>query len=533
MEDLKRRQKKKMEQTLLFEIKSQQAEAQHLANLEEQNARAERERKARERRKQQVEQAKRDKEMERKRQEDLETKLRRKKAMEQYKKEQEMNRLIAMKEKARQREQDRRNAELKEKQAQHRREMQEAYEAELRDQAKRQANMEEAERARLARVAKVQQAMQEQKAAQQRRKREKIEKAFKEQERMMQNKWNNFEDKMAQETQRKADWEREKSQNAERTRMRAEESASYIAGVQEKNDMLDEARKQAIHEKNRRAQENRERMARERDYKNALKREQQLQKRMDKLFHLERSKRIADYRKELAWQKMNRSDARTQALEQRKTQLLAERRKMRDLNREVRVSMQTSMEEFRTKKVFKLPEGIDTAFETPELQTIVGNSSGGALNLSAISAGTPGKPARSASAMEMRRPNSRGGGGNMSMASVDSGTTMVSSPFVSNKSMPQLHARAVALTSIRLDLDCVHRTTFSNSWRNRPMLSVSRVDRRGHSTCLCTIEPGNTLLKYHCIAEHPVTDHSTAAAWRLRNCFFLGHWCHALGFECA
>jgi hypothetical protein len=41
VEDLKRRQKKKMEQTLLFEIKSQQAEAQHLANLEEQNARAE------------------------------------------------------------------------------------------------------------------------------------------------------------------------------------------------------------------------------------------------------------------------------------------------------------------------------------------------------------------------------------------------------------------------------------------------------------------------------------------------------------
>ena len=47
---LKARQKAKMEQTLLFEIKSQQAEQQHLANLAEQNARAERERKARERR---------------------------------------------------------------------------------------------------------------------------------------------------------------------------------------------------------------------------------------------------------------------------------------------------------------------------------------------------------------------------------------------------------------------------------------------------------------------------------------------------
>ena len=84
---------------------------------------------------------------------------------------------------------------------------------------------------------------------------------------MMQQKWNNFEDKLSQEEQRKADWEREKAQNAERTRMRAEESANYIAGVQEKNDSLDEARKQAIHEKNRRAQENRERMARERDTK--------------------------------------------------------------------------------------------------------------------------------------------------------------------------------------------------------------------------------------------------------------------------
>lgn len=413
-----------MEQTLLFEIKSQQAEAQHLANLAEQNARADRERKSRERRKMQVEQAKRDKEMERKRQEELETKLRRKQAMEQYAKEQEMNRLIAMKEKARQREQDRRNAELKEKQAQHRREMQEAYEAELRDQAKRQANMEEAERARVARVAVVAKAAADQKAMASRKKREKIEKAFKEQERMMQQKWNNFEDKLEQETQRKADWEREKSQNAERTRMRAEESAQYIAGVMAKNDALEEGRKHAIDEKNRRAQENRERMAREREYKNALKREQQLQKRMDKLFHLERSKRIADYRKELAWQKMGRSDSRTRALEQRKSDLLNERRKMRDMNRDVRVSMQTSMEEFRTKKVFKLPEGIDTSFETPELQSIVGNSTNGTLNLSAISnSSSPGKSQRSASAMEVRRPNSRGGG-DTSMASVDNGTSM-------------------------------------------------------------------------------------------------------------
>ena len=113
---------------------------------------------------------------------------------------------------------------------------------------------------------------------------------------------------------------------------------------------------------------------------------------------------------------------------------------MRDLNRDVRVSMQTSMEEFRTKKVFKLPEGIDTSFETPELQTIVGNSSGGTLNLSAISVASPaGKSKRSSSAMETRRPNSRGGG-NMSMASVDSGTSMVSCPLV-HLSLPQLVAR--------------------------------------------------------------------------------------------
>ena len=121
---------------------------------------------------------------------------------------------------------------------------------------------------------------------------------------------------------------------------------------------------------------------------------------------------------------------------------------LRDLNRDVRVSMQTSMEEFRTKKVFKLPEGIDTSFETPELQTLMASSSGGALNLSAISASSPGKPNRSASAMEMRRPNSRGGGGNMSMASVDSGTTMVSSPCVTNRRISQLDAHAVELNSV-------------------------------------------------------------------------------------
>jgi len=352
---LKARQKAKMEQTLLFEIKSQQAEQQHLANLAEQNARAERERKARERRKRQVEDNKRNKEMERKRQEELDTRLRRKQAMQQYAKEQEMNRLLALKEKARQREQDRRNAELKEKQAQHRREMQEAYEQELRDQAKRQANMEEAERARMARVAVVAKAAADAKALKNRQKREKIEGAFKQQEKMMQQKWQNFEDKMAAEDQRKAEWDREKAQNAERTRMRAEESANYIAGVQAKNDALEQGKKDSIDDKNRRAQENRDRMKRERDYRNALKREQQLQKRMDKLFHLERSQRIADYRKELAWQKMRRSDARTGALESRKHQLLNERRKMRDLNRDVRVNMQTSMEEFRCAEMFTMP----------------------------------------------------------------------------------------------------------------------------------------------------------------------------------
>ena len=63
MAKLKARQKAKMEQTLLFEIKSQQAEQQHLANLAEQNASAERARKARERRKRQVEDNKRNKEM--------------------------------------------------------------------------------------------------------------------------------------------------------------------------------------------------------------------------------------------------------------------------------------------------------------------------------------------------------------------------------------------------------------------------------------------------------------------------------------
>lgn len=455
-----------MEQTLLFEIKSQQAEAQHLANLSEQNSRGERERKQRERRKMQVETMKRDKEMDRKHQEDLETKLRRKQAMEQYSKEQEMNRLIAMKEKARQREQDRRNAELKEKQAQHRRDMQEAYEAELRDQAKRQANMEEAERARVERVSIVAKAAADQKAMASRKKREKIEKAFKEQERMMKQKWNNFEDKLTQEQQRKDDWERERSQNAERTRMRAEESANYIAGVMAKNDSLEEGRKQAIDDKNRRAQENRDRMARERGYKNALKREQQLQKRMDKLFHLERSKRIADYRKELAWQKMSRSDARTGALETRKQQLLNERRKMRDQNRDVRVSMQTSMEEFRTKKVFKLPEGIDTSFESPELQSIVGNSTHGALNLSGISAGdaSTGK-SRSASAMETKRPNSRGGG-NPNNASIDNGTSMVRPLFLSLFLPP-----FVRLAKVLADSLCFRcrrdRTTSNSSCRSR------------------------------------------------------------------
>ena len=72
---LKRRQKAKMEQAILFEIRSQQAEAQHQANLAEQNAREERERKARERRKRELEDAKREAQMKRKQQEDEDARL--------------------------------------------------------------------------------------------------------------------------------------------------------------------------------------------------------------------------------------------------------------------------------------------------------------------------------------------------------------------------------------------------------------------------------------------------------------------------
>ena len=42
----------------------------------------------------------------------------------------------------------------------------------------------------------------------------------------------------------------------------------------------------------------------------------------------------------------------------RKKQLLDERRRIRDENREKRVALQTSLEDFRIKKVFKLPDGM-------------------------------------------------------------------------------------------------------------------------------------------------------------------------------
>jgi hypothetical protein len=72
-------------------------------------------------------------------------------------------------------------------------------------------------------------------------------------------------------------------------------------------------------------------MRREQNYTMMEQKEEQTLDRMDKLFHLERSKRIMEYRKELAWQKIRRSDSRTKALEDRKSQLLEERRRLRDM----------------------------------------------------------------------------------------------------------------------------------------------------------------------------------------------------------
>jgi len=419
VEALKRRQKAKMEQAILFEIRSQQAEAQHQATLSEQEARADREKKARDRRKREVENSKRDKEMQRKHQEDQEAYMARLRAAQNYEKEQEMNRLLALKEKARQREQERRNAEIKEKQAQHRREMQEAYERELREQAKRQANMEQEERARVARANEARETRAEQRRMAAQRKREKIQTAFASQERMMNQKRAQFNEKQAKENQRKADWEREKSQNMNRSRMRAEQSAEYIAGVQAKNDAMEQGRKNSILEKDRRATENRERMRRESEYRSMMQREQKKQIRMDKLFHLERSRRIAEYRKELNLQKIRKTDARTLGMERRKSELLAQRRHMRDSNREIRIGMQSSLENFRTRGQFKLPDGMDTSFENPELQTILGDASGG-INLSAIASdpnATDNRQRRhSSSAM---RPSSR-----EASVAVDEGTSM-------------------------------------------------------------------------------------------------------------
>ena len=229
-----------------------------------------------------------------------------------------------------------------------------------------------------------------------------------------------FEEKQAKENQRKEEWEREKSQNMQRSLMRAEESAEYIAGVQAKNGAMEEGRKNAILEKDRRAAENRARMERERQYRLMMQREGAKQQRMDKLFHLERSRRISEYRKELSLAKIRRTDVRTQAMDTRKKQLLDQRRQMRDNNRDIRVGMQTSLENFKTRGQFKLPDGMDTSFENPELQSILGTSSSG-INLSAISAdpnASGSGQARSKSAQQMR-PSSR----ERSVA-VDSGTSM-------------------------------------------------------------------------------------------------------------
>lgn len=90
---MQNRQKAKMEQALLHELRTQQAEATHLANLAESNRRADREKGARERRKREIENEKREKEMGKKEQEELEGKINRKKALEQYDREQEMVRM--------------------------------------------------------------------------------------------------------------------------------------------------------------------------------------------------------------------------------------------------------------------------------------------------------------------------------------------------------------------------------------------------------------------------------------------------------
>ena len=124
--------------------------------------------------------------------------------------------------------------------------MQGAYERELRAQAKRQADMEEEERARVQRTNAAKSARTEQRRVAAQRKREKIQSAFKEQETIMNRKRYQFEEKQAKENQRKEEWEREKSQNMQRSLMRAEESAEYIAGVQAKNGAMEEGRKNAI-----------------------------------------------------------------------------------------------------------------------------------------------------------------------------------------------------------------------------------------------------------------------------------------------
>jgi hypothetical protein len=75
----------------------------------------------------------------------------------------------------------------------------------------------------------------------------------------------------------------------------------------------------------------------------------------------------------------------------------------------------------RTKKVFRLPEGIDTSFDDPTLQSIVGNSgSGGALNLSSINASA----ASAGPSHSEKKPRKKGGANASSNASNDAETTM-------------------------------------------------------------------------------------------------------------
>eukprot|EP00736_Rhodelphis_marinus_P003796 Rmarinus@m.10796 len=386
IEKLKARQRSQIEQALLYEIRLHQESEYQQMLLKRQKDKEEEEKRAKDNRQKQWEDYKREREAEKRRLKAEEEAVQRRKAQQEYEKQMQEMTEEKRREQLRRKELVRRELERMRLQEEQRRKTQALFEkqqAELRRKQK-QLEMRDSERMRILEYKRRAAAAERQEKR--RKQEEKVKLTMENNRRLMTAKRNAFDKKQREEDERRRQWDLYRQAQVMEAKKRGEEKQAQIKAVLSRMEDREEARKNSILLKELESGEAFRLKESERDRIRKEKMEEKRLQKEDKMYKVERNRRMQDYRNKKTLEKIQDDIRRTEMLKMKQNQLQDERARTRDASRLQKRKILQSMEQMRITKTFVWPEGIDMEFDHEDLRRIFQNlQAGSKVSLSELS----------------------------------------------------------------------------------------------------------------------------------------------------